>query len=543
MRRDVHLHCLLHVIAITSLLSCKPSQTEQDSGNIRVGDTQNPNVKCLTESPWTLWRDGEKSKIHVRARGAMVGDAVLVPNAQDQIAVLDARTGQLRRRIQFELPLLTGVSVHADRLFVGGGHNAGLGYIWCADIATGKIVWSAETARAKPRALSFDGSDDRKILAASDAGYVHSIERSTGNLLHSKRLFSGTGDPCMAVEGSKCVIGFGNQMAALSTVDLAIEWSLSLANDDHPPAGIEARQYAFTQVHHAGKVIYALKRCFYGDRGDSLLLCEAASGNHRTFLERSRIESFSVGSDGLVYLRLPGGITAVTPDAKDVWSRKLVGLYGDSLVSGTSVFCAKDSSLYVLNASTGNLQAVRAAGPMAEYILGNTTSIVMVSQEGRIMGFPFVPCRPNDVREQVPSNSRQGCESPTVDPLLACRDNLTHLWQLQLNYVVQFGGPQKQFPAGKGAQFWLQLTRTTPPLLDRLETLACPEARERPQAGPANYRGPGTDINTAPDGTPVACCPPSAHRDGRINVLLKYTGVVTVKPGDVLYARAMSGTE
>lgn len=157
------------------------------------------------------------------------------------------------------------------------------------------------------------------------------------------------------------------------------------------------------------------------------------------------------------------------------------------------------------------------------------------------------------VREQEALIQRLLEKLPADDPLRAsvalaahpCAQNLRGLWALQFQYAVRFGGRMKSLPKETGADFWLALMRTEPPLLspNDLGMLVCPRTRERARPGYTSYRGPSTTIGRIPGGDPVGCCEPDAHPDRSIVVLLKSGDVVLARPDDALYAAALEKTQ
>ncbi|HEX7897417.1 MAG TPA: DUF1080 domain-containing protein [Planctomycetota bacterium] len=125
---------------------------------------------------------------------------------------------------------------------------------------------------------------------------------------------------------------------------------------------------------------------------------------------------------------------------------------------------------------------------------------------------------------------------------VACETNLRQLWMLQQVYTTQFGGRRKDFPKERGADFWLALTRTVPPIVDvtEMEVFTCPAALQKPKEGFTSYRGPRIDPKGAPDNAPIGCCASKAHPG--IVVLLKAGDIHRVKPEEPLYKRALEET-
>lgn len=123
-----------------------------------------------------------------------------------------------------------------------------------------------------------------------------------------------------------------------------------------------------------------------------------------------------------------------------------------------------------------------------------------------------------------------------------CMNNLSTLWKLQHNYMVSFGGPEKLMPQKTGSAFWLELTRTRPPLIDATlkDILRCPMAGSG--AEPCTYRGPARDVKQLDDEDVVGCCA-EIHGDGSITVLQRNGSVQLALPRDPLHAQALSSTK
>src|SRR5262245_6888460 len=84
-------------------------------------------------------------------------------------------------------------------------------------------------------------------------------------------------------------------------------------------------------------------------------------------------------------------------------------------------------------------------------------------------------------------------------------NNLKQLWTMQANYMAQFGGRAKLMPPDTGAQFWVKLTLTSPPLIDTSlsDIYDCPLSPSIGGPTPCEYRGPSADLNTFNHGDPV----------------------------------------
>ena len=124
-----------------------------------------------------------------------------------------------------------------------------------------------------------------------------------------------------------------------------------------------------------------------------------------------------------------------------------------------------------------------------------------------------------------------------------CRHNLSQLWKMQYNYMVQFGGSHKMMPAETGGAFWLKLSDPETLLIDpRLfEIYACP-VKGKGVEGKTDYRGPVSNVNRYKDGDPVGACLGN-HGDGTGNVVRKSGDTHEMKEGEEIFKRAMEKTK
>ena len=104
----------------------------------------------------------------------------------------------------------------------------------------------------------------------------------------------------------------------------------------------------------------------------------------------------------------------------------------------------------------------------------------------------------------------------------------------------QVVGVFKAMPKATGANFWLALIRTRPPLIDptTMDIFTCPVSGE--EDGICRYWGPGKDINDPKnfgDGDPVGMCDDPGHGDSVI-ILRKSGDVMSTGRSDPLYKRA-----
>lgn len=130
------------------------------------------------------------------------------------------------------------------------------------------------------------------------------------------------------------------------------------------------------------------------------------------------------------------------------------------------------------------------------------------------------------------------------DKVTECANNLSQLWKMACVYMSAFGGKLKKMPSETGGDFWLKLSKTTPPLIDEtfFEIYVCPLSKEKPRKDFTTFRGPKEDVNTLDDEAVVGCCEPGLHPDGSINVLRKSGDVMAAKPGTKLYKEALEAT-
>ncbi len=122
-----------------------------------------------------------------------------------------------------------------------------------------------------------------------------------------------------------------------------------------------------------------------------------------------------------------------------------------------------------------------------------------------------------------------------------CLNNLSQLWKMEHNYMVQFGGSGKCLPSETGGQFWTKLSTVTPPLIDNSlkDIYACPVKSQPPATGSTDYRGPSGNVNLYADGEAVGADKAGQHGEGEGgNVLRKSGDVQTVSSADPLWIGA-----
>ena len=117
--------------------------------------------------------------------------------------------------------------------------------------------------------------------------------------------------------------------------------------------------------------------------------------------------------------------------------------------------------------------------------------------------------------------------------ITACASNLRSLWQSQLTWSSQYGGPHKTLPATAGGAFWLRLQEGERPLIGRNEVFFCPFAGDEIVPGRTSFRGPASNVNRMDDKDPVGAC---RHPGYAGNVLFKTGDVQTYPDEDPIWA-------
>src|SRR5262245_23509053 len=77
----------------------------------------------------------------------------------------------------------------------------------------------------------------------------------------------------------------------------------------------------------------------------------------------------------------------------------------------------------------------------------------------------------------------------------ACGAKLKDLWNMQFNYVIQFGGTSKSMPFETGDTFWKAMTLTNPPLLKANDELFICAYKGGAAVNGCDYRGPNSNVN------------------------------------------------
>lgn len=129
--------------------------------------------------------------------------------------------------------------------------------------------------------------------------------------------------------------------------------------------------------------------------------------------------------------------------------------------------------------------------------------------------------------------------------VVMCANNLSQLWKMQNIYMSQFGGRMKLMPTETGTGFWLKLTKTTPPLIDKdfAELLQCPVQNKDEGFGSCDYRGPAENVAKSAFGDPVGADIETNHGAGKGgNVLTKAGDVTTVSATEDLWKLASQKT-
>ncbi len=127
-----------------------------------------------------------------------------------------------------------------------------------------------------------------------------------------------------------------------------------------------------------------------------------------------------------------------------------------------------------------------------------------------------------------------------------CANNLSQLWKMQNNYMVQYGGAHKLMPTETGGGFWTKMSDSGTELIDSTlhDIYECP-LEGAIAIGSTDYRGPASNINKFKDGDPVGADKPNNHSDDGSeggNVLRKSGDVQTVGQNDTLWTAAASKT-
>ena len=113
------------------------------------------------------------------------------------------------------------------------------------------------------------------------------------------------------------------------------------------------------------------------------------------------------------------------------------------------------------------------------------------------------------------------------------------------NYRETFGGRSKAMSRETGGEFWLKLSRVSPPLIDPSASDDFYRCRVRDQWDrPTDYRGPASDVNDLADGDAVGADIDGNHGRGEGgNVLTKSGDVQTATAEDPIWQRAAVTTK
>lgn len=118
-----------------------------------------------------------------------------------------------------------------------------------------------------------------------------------------------------------------------------------------------------------------------------------------------------------------------------------------------------------------------------------------------------------------------------------CANNLRQLYKLGTVFAASHKG---EWPSAKGADFWLYLTRTKPPLIEEewMEIFACPIRDETLNPGETDYLGPLIPWSQLKPSDPIAADKPGNHGPNEnINVLLKDGSVLEIGPDDPFWKK------
>ncbi|MBI4739652.1 hypothetical protein HY772_09015 [Candidatus Woesearchaeota archaeon] len=105
-----------------------------------------------------------------------------------------------------------------------------------------------------------------------------------------------------------------------------------------------------------------------------------------------------------------------------------------------------------------------------------------------------------------------------------CVSKMLIMWKLHNINMLDHYQEKVLLPTETGSSFWLQLTRTTPPLIhkDTQELLVCSSVHgvTAQASGVTTFRGPRDNVNTMSDNDIIGACVQD-HQDGKIIVLYK----------------------
>ena len=109
----------------------------------------------------------------------------------------------------------------------------------------------------------------------------------------------------------------------------------------------------------------------------------------------------------------------------------------------------------------------------------------------------------------------------------ACANNLKQLWMLEVTYASTFGGKFKKMPDKTGAEFWLELTRTVPPIVDpqMMDVYQCSFVETHAKC---DYLGPAFPLPQLSEADAVGADKPENHGGEEVNVLRKAGDVTQV---------------
>lgn len=110
--------------------------------------------------------------------------------------------------------------------------------------------------------------------------------------------------------------------------------------------------------------------------------------------------------------------------------------------------------------------------------------------------------------------------------VMKCTHHQKQLATMLVVYQNQYGGPNRRLPAETGADFWLQLSRTRPPLISTPEVYFCPVAANEIVADETDFRGPAINANKLDDREPIIADRKDNHGHGRGGVLLMKDGSI-----------------
>ena len=113
-----------------------------------------------------------------------------------------------------------------------------------------------------------------------------------------------------------------------------------------------------------------------------------------------------------------------------------------------------------------------------------------------------------------------------------CRNNLSQLWKMANNYMVEFGGSHKIMPVETGDAFWLKFSSPETPLIDAkmMAIYQCPIENFDDKG--CDYRGPAGNVNRYKNEDAVGADVDGNHGIGKGGNVLRVSGDVQATDGN-----------